>query len=360
MGLNSKSRLQKLRASISEKDLDGILVSTPENRYYVSGFSGSAGYLMITQSVATLATDFRYVEQSRLQAPEFEIMQISGKVDEWFPRLIGGGTSKRIGIESRNVTVQLHQQLTESLSKSGTKTDLVPVDGIIENLRMVKEPEEIAFIGRAIMISDAAISHIVGYIRPGMTERQVGWEIERFMRDRGSQSAPFEVLVQSGPNSALPHAQPSDRTIAEGEPIVMDIGAKIDGYASDLTRTICLGKSSEFNKVYDIVLGAQLSAITLIKEGMTGEAADNLARTVIKENGHGDRFGHSLGHGVGLAVHEGPGLGPNSKDVLTAGMVFSIEPGIYIPGWGGVRIEDLATIEDGKIKVLSHAKKIEQ
>jgi Xaa-Pro aminopeptidase len=140
----------------------------------------------------------------------------------------------------------------------------------------------------------------------------------------------------------------------------MDIGAKIDGYASDLTRTICLGKSSQFNKVYDIVLGAQLSAITLIKEGMTGEAADNLARTVIRESGHGDRFGHSLGHGVGLAVHEGPGLGPSSKDVLTAGMVFSIEPGIYIPGWGGVRIEDLATIEDGKIKVLSHAKKIEQ
>ena len=192
-----------------------------------------------------------------------------------------------------------------------------------------------------------------------MTEKEVAWEIERFMREHQSQSVPFEVLVQSGPNSALPHAQPSDRKIGPGEPVVMDIGAKVEGYASDLTRTVCVGKpDAQFKKVYDTVLAAQLAAVALIKEGMTGEHADSLARIVIKEAGHGDAFGHSLGHGVGLAVHEAPRLGPNSTDVLKNSMIFSIEPGIYLPGWGGVRIEDLATLENGRIRVLSAAPKI--
>jgi Xaa-Pro aminopeptidase len=179
------------------------------------------------------------------------------------------------------------------------------------------------------------------------------------MREHDSQSVPFDLIVASGPNSALPHAQPSERKISPGEPIVMDIGAKVGGYASDITRTICIGQPTpDFKKIYDIVLGAQLGAIALIREGMTGEAADNLARVMINEAGHGDAFGHSLGHGVGLAVHESPRLGPNSSDVLKSGMIFSVEPGIYLPGWGGVRIEDLVTLEDGAIKVLSTAAKV--
>jgi Xaa-Pro aminopeptidase len=194
-----------------------------------------------------------------------------------------------------------------------------------------------------------------------MTELEAGWEIERFMREHGSQPVPFEVIVQSGPNSALPHARPSERKIGQGEPIVIDIGAKVGGYASDLTRTLCLGTPDDrFKRVYDIVLGAQLAAEALVKEGMSGEVADSMARTIIQEAGHGDAFGHSLGHGVGLAVHENPRLGPNSTDVLANGMVFSIEPGIYIPGWGGVRIEDLVTLDKGQIRVLSKAPKVER
>jgi Xaa-Pro aminopeptidase len=203
------------------------------------------------------------------------------------------------------------------------------------------------------------MNHITETLRPDMTEQDVAWEIERFMRESGSQPIPFDVIVQSGPNSALPHARPSERRIGRQEPIVIDIGAKIGGYASDLTRTLCLGSPDEtFRKIYNVVLGAQLAGLELVKEQMTGDGADSLARTIIREAGHGGAFGHSLGHGVGLAVHEAPSLGPNSADVLTGGMVFSIEPGIYLPGWGGVRIEDLVTLEQGGIRVLSKAPKV--
>jgi Xaa-Pro aminopeptidase len=178
------------------------------------------------------------------------------------------------------------------------------------------------------------------------------------MRENGSQPLPFDVIVASGPNSALPHAQPSARAIQEGEPIVIDIGAKVEGYGSDLSRTICLGTPDEtFKKVYDTVFGAQLGAIAVIKPGMSGGEADQLARAIIEEAGYGEAFGHGLGHGVGLAPHEMPRLGPNSLEKLADGMVFTIEPGIYLDGWGGVRIEDLVLMEEGKVREISKAKK---
>ena len=344
---------------MTEKEIEGIFVSQPENRFYLSGFNGSAGYLFITDERAVLATDFRYVEQSKAQAPDYEVFQISGKVEDWFPRLVGGANVRRLSFEGDNLTASSARQLADVLSKTGPGMEFVSFSGVVESIRVVKEPGEIDLISRAVRISDDAISHVIEWIRPGMTERQVAWEIERSMRENGSESVPFEVLVQSGPNSALPHAQPSDRKINPGEPVVMDIGAKFGGYASDLTRTICVGEPDDtFRKIYDIVLAAQLAGLELIKEGMTGEAADNLARIVIKEAGHGDAFGHSLGHGVGLAVHENPRLGPNSSDILKNGMVFSVEPGIYLPGWGGVRIEDLVTLDKGKVRTLSQAPKI--
>jgi Xaa-Pro aminopeptidase len=361
MGLNSAGRTARLCQKLAEKEIEGIFISQPENRFYLSGFDGSAGYLFITANDAVLATDFRYVEQSKAEAPDYQVFQIAGKVEEWFPRLVGEANIKRLGFESEGVTFAFHRQLSDALSKAGSELELVPVDGLVESLRIVKEPEEIALIARAAEITDNALDHLMGKIRPGMTESEAAWEIERFMREHGSQPVAFEVIVQSGPNSALPHARPSERQIGPGEPVVIDIGARFGGYASDLTRTVCLGApDATFKKVYDIVLGAQLAALALVKEGMTGEAADNLARTIIKEAGHGEAFGHSLGHGVGLAVHEAPRLGPNSTEVLASGMVFSIEPGIYLPGWGGVRIEDLVTLEKGNIKVLSKAPKVEK
>jgi len=252
----------------------------------------------------------------------------------------------------------MYKVFTDAISQSGINSQLIPVEGLIDSLRAVKDDYEIDSIKKAVAITDRAFAYIEKVIYPGMTELAVAWELEKFQRDNGSQSMPFEIIVGSGSNAALPHARPSEKEIKTGEPIVIDMGARINGYCSDFTRTICIGEPDDtFKKVYDTVLGAQLTAISLIKKGMTGKEADGFARTVISEAGHGDEFGHSLGHGTGLAAHEQPYLGPNSNDILDNGMVFSIEPGIYIPGWGGVRIEDLVFLNNGVINVLSKGRK---
>lgn len=358
MILKVSNRLDKLRQKLAEKEIDGILISQPENRYYLSGFDGSAGYLVISPKDAILATDFRYTEQAKAQAPDYRIFRITGKLEEWFPNLLAELNLSRLGFEGEHITFALYHQLSDILKKAQSKVRLIPVEGVVESLRAIKDPEEIELITKAVEITDQAFDYIKDRIWPGMTEKEIAWEIEKFFRESGSSSLPFEVIVASGPNSALPHAKPSERQIAPGEPIVIDIGARIDGYSSDFTRTICLGEGdSTFKKIYDTVLGAQLAAITIIKEGMSGQEADNLARTVIEEGGYAEAFGHGLGHGVGLVVHEMPRLGPNSNDILSSGMVFTIEPGIYLPGWGGVRIEDLAVMEKGGVKVLSKARK---
>ena len=265
---------------------------------------------------------------------------------------------KKLGFEAGDVTFTLHHQLRDALNKKQIPIKLVPVNGLVESLRAVKEPEEIELITRAVEITDRAFEYIEETIRPGMTEKEVAWELEKFHREHGSQALPFEIIVAFGPNAALPHAKPSERKIDTGEPVVIDMGSRIEGYCSDLTRTICPGQPDDtYKKVYNIVLGAQLAAEELISEGMSGAEADGFARTVIGEAGYAEAFGHSLGHGVGLAEHEHPRLGPNSKDTLIAGMVFSIEPGIYLPGWGGIRIEDLAVMEKDKVRVLTKSKK---
>ena len=357
--MNITNRLQKLRQKLAEKELDAILISQPENRRYLSGFDGSAGYLLITQQDAILATDFRYLEQAKSQAPTYEIFQITNDVADWFPKLVSGLQLRRLGCEARHITFEEYRQLNDIVDDEESQLRFVPVDTLVESLRVIKEAEEIELITKAAKISDNALEYIVGIIRIGMTEKEAAWEIEKFMRQQGSESMPFDIIVASGPNSALPHAKPSQRPIQSGEPIIIDIGAKCGGYCSDLSRTICLDTPDEtFKKVYDIVLEAQQAALAEIKEGMSGEEADNLARRVIEQAGYGEAFGHSLGHGIGLAPHEQPRLSQKSLEQLTNGMVFTIEPGIYLSGWGGVRIEDLAVMEDGKVKVISKARKM--
>jgi Xaa-Pro aminopeptidase len=354
--MSLKNRLQRLHQRLGEREIDGILVSQPENRYYLSGFDGSAGYLLITPQNKILATDFRYIEQAQRQAPDYKIFLISGDIPDWFPKLVADLGLKRLGFEDGHITFAMHQQLTDILKQSQLK--LLPVDGLIESLRVIKEPEEIELITKAVEISDNAFEYIKDMVHTGMSEKEVAWEIEKFLREKGSEPIPFDIIVASGPNSALPHAKPSSGTIHPGEPIIIDIGARVGGYSSDLSRTICLGTADDtFNKVYDTVLRAQLTAIAAIKKGMTGGEIDDLARMVIKQAGYGEAFGHGLGHGIGLAPHEQPRLGPNSSEPLAAGMVFTIEPGIYLTGWGGVRIEDVVVMEEGKISVISKARK---
>jgi Xaa-Pro aminopeptidase len=355
-----KDRLAKLRSELEKKELDALLVSQPKNRFYLSGFDGSDGYLLITALDSIIATDFRYVEQVKRQCPDYTLFQITGKMAEWFPELMTGLNIGRLGFESGVTTFGQYTQISEIISTKKLPLEMVPMENVVEGLRSIKEPEEITLIQRAAEIGDRAFEYIIDRLKTGITEKEIAWALEKYMRENGSQSVPFEVIVGAGPNGALPHAQPSSRPIAAHEPIVIDMGASFGGYSSDLTRTICLGKTDEmFNKIYSIVHKSQEAAINGIMVGMTGIQADALARDIIKEAGYNELFGHGLGHGVGLATHDpAPRLSYLSNDVLANGMVFSIEPGIYLPEWGGVRIEDLATLENGKVKLLSHAKKI--
>jgi Xaa-Pro aminopeptidase len=348
--------LKKLRRHLEERELDAILISQAENRRYLSGFTGSSGFLLISSAKAILATDFRYVEQAALQAPQFEIFHTRGGLTEWLPELASSLGIKKLGFEAADMSFAVHQQLAEAVARVSLR--LIPSEGLVEGLRAVKEEEEKMLLSQAAELADAAWEHILSLIHPGMTERQAAWEIEKFLREQGSEVLPFEVMVASGPNSALPHARPMERPLNPGEPVIIDLGARVGGYCSDLTRTICLGDSQDqFARIYDLVLGAQLTALATLKEGMSGEEADRLARTVIEQGNHGKAFGHGLGHGIGLAAHEEPRLGPGSATIIQPGMVFTVEPGIYIPGWGGVRIEDMVVMEREGARVLTKAKK---
>ena len=352
------TRLQKLRQSLAQQGLDAFLVSQAENRRYLSGFTGSAGALLISASDAFLTVDFRYLEQAKRETSGFEVIQIKGMLADWLPQLVTGLRFGRIGFEADSIALSTYHKLTEQISSKHFQIQMVPLDAFVEPLRTLKEPEELVYIARAVELVDAAVEHIKSIIRPEIMEKEIAWELEKFLRESGSEALPFEPIVASGYNSALPHAKPSEKAIHPGEPLLLDIGARVNGYCSDLSRTLCLGKPDEtFSRVYDIILGTQLAAIATIESGMSCDQADRLARTIIEQAGYGEAFGHGLGHGIGLAAHESPRVGPDSSDILADGMVFTIEPGIYIPGWGGVRIEDTVMMEKGKVKILTREKK---
>jgi Xaa-Pro aminopeptidase len=351
------NRLKKLRQSLTEHGLDALLVFQPQNRRYLSGFCGSTGWLLISQNSASLAVDFRYVEQAKSEAPGFEIVHIKGEPMDWLPDLAANIGIKKLGFESGYIPHDTYRKIYTALRKHNIQ--FLPTEDLVESLRAVKDEDEVKHISEAVKLADSAFDYAKSIIRPGMKEKEVAWDVEKFLRSHDSEALPFDIIIASGPNSALPHARASDRAIRENEPIVIDLGARINGYCSDLTRTIVLGNGEgTLSKIYDIVLGAQLTALATITTGMTGDEADRLARTVIKEAGYGDNFGHGLGHGVGLSPHELPRLTLNSSDKLKDGMVFTIEPGIYIPGWGGVRIEDMVILENGKARPMSRSDKI--
>lgn len=349
-------RLERVREKIQGLGLDALLVTQAENRRYLSGFNGSAGCLLISAKEALLATDFRYVEQARRQARGFEVVLVKGELPKWLPGMVVGRGWRRLGFEAQDLSYALYRQLVEAFSSS--PVELIPTQGIVEELRGVKEKEELALIEKAAKIVDDAIAHISEIIHPGMREQEAAWELEKFLRERGSQSLPFEPIVASGLNSALPHARPSGHRLEARVPIIIDIGVRVEGYCCDITRTVFLGVPNPiYRKVYETVLEAQARALENIKPGMTGEEADRLSREFIEQAGYGQYFGHGLGHGVGLAVHEFPRLGPESKDELKEGMAFTIEPGIYIPDWGGVRVEDTVILEKGKVRQLTQSPK---
>jgi len=356
--LTTSERIRKLRDKLQAKELDALLVSKAENRRYLSGLWTSAGVLLISSNKAVFATDFRYAEQARGECPDFEVVQTKGRLAEWLPGLVSDMGIKKAGFEAGDITVAIYGEMSKALEGDQNSFRLMPTDGLVEELRAVKDKDELAHLTKAAELVDLALSHVASEIKPGVTEKEAAWAIERFLKERGSEEAPFHVIVASGPNSAFPHATPTDRQIQPGEPIVIDFGARVNGYCSDITRTRCLGdQPATFTKIYDLVLGAQLTALATLKAGMTGEQADRLARTVIDQGGYSDAFGHGLGHGVGLEAHEKPRLGYQSADVLADNMVFTVEPGVYIPGWGGVRVEDMVLLDNGQARVLTKSRK---
>ena len=352
------ARVQKLREHLAKVELDAIFVSNGENRRYISGFVSTAGYLLVTQNDAVVCTDFRYTEQAAQQAPGWRIDRIGGK-PEWLAKLVNEFAIKTLGFEADDMTVGTLERFKKALKENDLDPEWKATSGIGVDLRAYKDSGELELLQRAIDIGDQAFEETADLLEIGMTEKEAAWIFEKAVRERGAESISFETIVAIGPNAARPHHATSDSKLVEGQTIVFDCGSRYQGYCSDLTRTVVLGDADdEIKRVYDIVLTAQLAAIDMVKPGMTGEECDAIARKIITEAGHQNDFGHSLGHGLGLEVHENPGVGPNAKGKLGNGMPFTIEPGIYIPGWGGVRIEDVVVLENDKARVMSHAIKM--
>jgi Xaa-Pro aminopeptidase len=366
------SRLTRLREKIDAVGLDAFLVGAPgedifhtyaANRRYLSGFTGSMGWLLITSDQAFIAVDFRYFEQAEKEAPGFTLFQTTGGIEKWFAKLAGeaGLAGRKVGFEPGDVTVQAFQAANKAIGEmpEADRPKLLAAPPIIQEMRAIKEPAEVALLQRAVDVGDAAFVAVSQRIEPGWTERQVAWEIEKHARENGAESLSFPTIVAAGPHGAMPHAQPRDYVIQAGDPVVIDMGVIVDGYCSDLTRTIVAGEPDrKFLEIYDIVLTAQRTAEELITAGMRGEEAHMLAHNVITEAGYGENFGHGLGHGVGLLIHEAPRLARMSTDELKDGMIVTVEPGIYVTGWGGIRIEDQCVIENGKLRVMSRSPKL--
>lgn len=367
------ARLNRLREKMAEHDLHAFLIGCPvedifhlsaANRRYISGFTGSTGWALVTMEKAFIAVDFRYVEQAQSECTDFNVFRTVGAVDKWFADLTGeaGLAGKRIGFQPGDLSVAGLNAIRKAIDAvpEPERPKLLSAPALISDLRTIKDADELEALQRAVDVGDAAFVHASERLEPGMTEKQVAWEIERHARENGAEFMSFPTIVAAGPHGAMPHAQPTDYAIQAGDPIVIDMGVIVDGYCSDLTRTIVCGDrpDDQFKKIYDIVLTAQLTAEELIRSGMTGDEAHMLAHNVIAEAGYDENFGHGLGHGVGLQVHEAPSVARTAANELLDGMILTVEPGIYIPGWGGVRIEDQCVLENGRVRPQSHAPKL--
>jgi Xaa-Pro aminopeptidase len=351
-------RLERLRDSLRRKRLDAFCLVNVEgsdrsNLYYLTGFSGSFGVLIITRDRQIFLTDSRYITRAQETISHCEVLELKGRTTAVAAR-INRLKLKNIAINAPTTSTWLFHQLRDRLKK----TKLVPVTGLVEALRTVKDDSEIAAIERAIRLTDKTFEFILGIVKPGVTERELAWEIEKYIRTHGGDGLAFESIVATGVTTAMPHYEPQDREVQKGDFVLFDMGAKVDRYCADLTRTVVVGRaSSEQKKIYKIVLQAQERVIQNLRAGLTSKQADAPARETIAQAGYKKNFGHGTGHGLGLDVHEGPRLSPLGRDKLQAGNVVTIEPGIYLPGWGGVRIEDVAVVEEQGCRVLTQAPK---
>jgi Xaa-Pro aminopeptidase len=342
-------KLSRLRKKFSDLKIDGILITDPVNVRYLSGFTGSSGFIIVSREWAVFATDFRYQEQVKQEIEGFDIWIEKTERTREIKKICDETGIKRLGFEAHHVTYQVFRALSRKRLK------LKPVSDVVESLRIIKSPEEIAHVRTAVKRAEAAFKKLIPFIRKGATERSLALRLERLLKSEGCKSIPFDVIVASGPVSAMPHAKASDRKLQAGDLVIIDWGGESGGYYSDMTRTVLLNGDdlSHQRKIYRHVLEAQKRAISKVRSGVSAAKVDAAARDHIESLGYGDFFGHGTGHGVGLAIHERPVVSWRSKHRLKNGMIFTVEPGIYVPGFGGVRIEDMILIEGGKAKRLT-------
>lgn len=351
----------KLREVMEKKALDAVLVTEPSDMRYLSGFTGGTGFLYVTAGRKLILTDGRYTLQAEEEGQGFEVRTVSKERDYagLLAELAKEDQVRRLGFEDETMLYGTVKKIQEAFAAVGIGAEaFVPLGAELKNLRSIKTEAELALLAEAEHIGDLAFTHILPHIRPGVTELELAAELEYFMRTHGAEEKSFDSIVASGYHSAMPHAAASRKKLAAGEFITLDFGCKVNGYCSDMTRTVVLGKASEKQKeIYNLVLRAQEAALLGLHAGMTGREGDALARNIIEEAGYGTYFGHGLGHSVGLQIHENPRLSPTDDTVLRSGMIETVEPGVYIPGFGGVRIEDMVLITENGIRNLTHSPK---
>ncbi|MCX7695074.1 MAG: aminopeptidase P family protein [Caloramator sp.] len=350
----SEKRLQQFLSKFDELNIDAALVYKDENRNYLSGFTGDDSFLFITREKSYFITDSRYTEQAQNEVVGFEVLEYKPPIHDFIKLLADKHNIKRLGVEEDRMSFADYITYKEKLEG----VEIVKLEQTIEKIRMIKDEEEIKLIETAASIADKAFEHILNYIKPGISEIEVALELEFFMKKMGASALSFPTIVASGNRSSLPHGTASEKIINEGEFITLDFGCIYKGYCSDMTRTIVLGKANEKQKeIYNTVLEANEAALKAVRPGISCFELDKIARDIIVERGYGERFGHGLGHGVGREVHELPYVNFRSKFNLEAGMIITDEPGIYIPGFGGVRIEELVLVTEDGYRVLSKSPK---
>ncbi len=348
-------RIQLLLAKVKEKKLDGLLLVRnekimKENVKYISGFTGSTAYLVITPEKRVLLTDDRYVDQAKEECPGFEIIRHERPYTKTLSKILQELNVIKLGYEVNGVTMDIYKIINESLAE----VELIETENLVESLRAIKEAGEIKVIKHAARIAGEAFEYILDYFKPGVSEKDLALEFEFNMRKRGADNLAFDLILVSGCRTTHQHGTPSEKKLNKGDFVVMDFGALYQGYCCDITRTFVIGKATAKQKhVYNTVKKAQQLALDLLKAGAKSQDVCKKSRMLIEDAGYGDYTGYGLGHGVGLEIHEEPYLRANSELILKSGHVVTVEPGIYIPGWGGVRIEDTIVIEENGCRILT-------
>ncbi|MFC1551353.1 M24 family metallopeptidase [Candidatus Latescibacterota bacterium] len=345
---------------MSALSLDSFLIAKQPNIRYLTGFTGDHGYIVVTADSITFFTSKLYEEQARsiengpVENGRITFVTVKESFIAGFSDFDISFWGEKIGFEAEVLTVSVFRKLSEKLKFA----ELIPAPGIIEELREKKDPSELRSITESQKITDRVFKNVLTLIKPGVEERNLACEIDYQFRKNGGEGSAFDTIVASGPNTSKPHAIPSDRKIETGDLILFDMGTVLDGYASDMTRTVVLGNAdTEQKKIYNLVFDAQRAAIEIIASGMKCSEIFQSAMDVFKKTGYSDKFIHSLGHGVGLEVHETPRLSHNIGSVLKKDTVVTVEPGLYIPGWGGIRIEDMVSVTDNGCLNLTHSDK---